>query len=148
MKSKPNPIRPTWNLSLAAVLLLGIALAGPAQAYDSATAECVTACSSDARACEDAIRADTLACLEEAGCAALGEAAKAACEADKESEECSAARDAAKACIEPCRADDKDGRDGCRAARVTCLTDECGLSEATAQCGRFRGGRGGDGPRQ
>ena len=140
---------PILKTSLLAALLTGAWLVAPslAPAYDSTTAACVTACSADARTCEDAIREATLACIDEAGCAPLVDAAKTACEADHESDECSAARDAARACIEPCRADDKDGRDGCRAARVACLTDECGLSDATAQCGRFRGGRGGDGPR-
>lgn len=140
---------PTLRFSLlrpsAVALLLAAACllpSAPASAYDTSTAACVTACSSDARACEDAIREATATCLDESGCAPLLDAAKAACEADRESGDCAAARDAARACVEPCRSDDKDGRDGCRAARVTCLKDECGLDDATAQCGRFRGGRG------
>lgn len=136
---------PILQTSMLAALAAGAFLAAPApvRAYDSTTAACVTACSSGARDCEAAIREATQACIEDAGCAPLLDAARSACTADKESDECAAARDAAKACVDPCRTDDKDGRDGCRAARVTCLTDECGLSEATAQCGRFRGGHDG-----
>ncbi len=123
-------------LAVAAAALL--VPATPTLAFDSDLAACVSQCVSDGKACEDTARADEHQCEVDNGCPALIDAAKAACEADPESAECETARAAAHACVEPCKDDQKADRAGCRAARLECLRDECGLDDVALKCGHFK----------
>jgi len=129
----------TKSVAVAAAVVALAWAAAPVAAFDRPPLppanECVAACMEASRACEAPIREAAHACIEEAGCVPLIAAARAACEADRESEECESARAAARECVAPCKAEARAGVAACRSAALACLRDECGLEDLPPQCG-------------
>lgn len=92
--------------------------------------DCIHACHEAQRDCMFDGRQAFKLCLEEAGCDTLGDDYRATClVADRDEDACTDARDAFRACVEPCHEDAHALGDACREARNACLTDECGLDE-------------------
>ncbi len=119
---------------IAAVTWLMLSGPAPALAQDAVDRDCVQACVDADKACSDPIRETAAACRDAAGCDGLLDAAKASCDADRTSEECSTARAAVRECLAPCKDAQKEGLDACREASLTCLRDECGLEGLPPRC--------------
>lgn len=123
--------------ALAAVLCLTAwSLAATPASAELRVGACVRTCMEAGKVCAEPIRAQAVACREEAGCAELFEPAREACSADRESEECAAARAAIRECIAPCKAAQREGLQACREGVLSCLRDECGLDQLPMRCAR------------
>lgn len=133
--------RKTLTLAAVAAALIWTAPAGAFERPPLGEAnECVVDCREANRACEAPVREALRACIEENGCDVLLDAARAACEADPESEECESARAAARECVAPCKEAQRSGLAECRSELLTCLREVCGLEDLPPLCPR--GGRG------
>lgn len=147
-KQQTNPSRPLKSAPQARVAGLGLLLGTamllaplPARAVtlDSeivVDAECVKTCLTDLRACVAEARADLLDCSIENGCVELAASARLACAADKTASLCLEARAEYKECIQPCRAELRADVKSCQNSSMSCLRDECELTDLPAQCSR------------
>ncbi|HYD47858.1 MAG TPA: hypothetical protein VEB21_05895 [Terriglobales bacterium] len=84
--------------------------------------DCAHQCRAALRSCNQDVR-DAFRTCTEASCAAESEAAIAACEADPQSEECAAAREAFDICRQPCADTAKEDRRSCRATTQLCIVE-------------------------
>lgn len=88
--------------------------------------DCVRTCKGDLRECRGPARDAFAECRS--GCSALKDAAQAACETSRCTEECQNARAEARACVRDCRADSADLGDGCHDTFGSCV-DACPAAE-------------------
>lgn len=79
---------------------------------------CLRGCKADLRECRAPARDALAECRD--GCSALHDAAVAACEGNRCTEECAAARAEARSCVRACRADAADLTAGCRDTFEAC----------------------------
>lgn len=118
----------------AALALLVVGTSAQAKPAPPADDECVAACMQEAEACIAPFKEAADACIVDAGCPDLRAAAMVACDEDRSSQACADARTALRACVAPCKQDQKDGISSCREASLTCLRDECGLEGLPPRC--------------
>lgn len=119
------------NVALAALgALLGMAIALPVLAQDEIDRECIAECRESARDCGFDAREAGVECLEEAGCDVLRDAYREACfTQDRNDEDCAAARDELRSCLDPCREIVHEARIECREQLNECLSVECGIDD-------------------
>ena len=109
--------------SLGAVALATLLFGSAAQARDA----CVQSCLEGARDCVFDARDLFGACQEEFACDEARDDFRAACfTQDRDVEACRDARDAYRACVEPCRADLHDDVAFCKDEGKSCIEAECG----------------------
>jgi hypothetical protein len=138
-----NRVEYAVKVSALAVALL--ALASPAVSQEDpndATSECVAACREAHRDCRFDSREGLKLCLEEAGCDLLRDDYRAVCLAEERDDEaCAAARDALRACVEPCRDAAQADGEACREATGACLSEQCGIEKPERPTRPHRPGR-------
>ncbi len=137
-----NNTMTAWVVATAAAVCLISASVASAQ-DDTETGTCVAACLSASRTCEETARDTAATCATDAGCDPLVDAKQAACSEDHESDECEAAREAADACLMPCRTALRTALGECRDTALTCVRDECGVEGLPLHCGFGRRHHGG-----
>lgn len=148
------------------VLIVGLAAAGASgQTTDATTLACLETCRTATHDCLFDSREAFKDCLDTSGCETLRDTYRSTCLVENRDETaCTAARDALKACVEPCRTQARTDGESCREASDTCVTETCGVTvptrptrptpsgtprpEGTPGMGHGPGGRGGErGPR-
>lgn len=93
---------------------------------------CLTTCRESQDDCVFDAREAMKACLEESGCDALRATYRETCLVETpDATACAAARDAFRACVEPCRETSHTAEKSCRDAVAECATTTCGITLPT-----------------
>lgn len=135
---------PTALVAVSAGWLLAIGLlfgptpagAGSVEAEIEVDAECVRACLTDLRACVAGAREAFVDCSTQGGCVELAASARSACAANRTASLCAELRADYSDCMKPCRTELRADVKSCQSTSLTCLHDQCNLSDLPGQCGR------------
>lgn len=140
----PKKIHGSWA-RVAALVVAGLGFAVPLPASSvtigaeiEVDAECVETCLVELGGCLQDARQEFAQCSLEGGCLELAATMRLTCRPDATASACLEARAEYRDCIAPCRGELRNDTKLCRNEGLSCLHDECDLSDLPEQCGRVR----------